>query len=209
MIYEDDYLSGGSFGVDTTDPIIAAIAAAAAERRLEMIERSAPIGSVLDVGCGSGEALVVAQRRGWRVLGVELVEASAARARARGVDVFTGTLDDLPTTESFDVVMAAHVLEHMFEPVRFLQQLADRARPAGLVAVEVPNWNHRHRRAQGAAWEQLRPLEHVSHFTPRTLRSTMRLAGLAPAVKTVTIVEHTPVHDRLGLGFAIVALARV
>lgn len=140
-IYNDDYLTGESeYGPDTTDPIIAAIGAAAAARRFEIIESALGIGTVLDVGCGSGEGLEVARRRGWKGIGLEPVEASAARARARGLDVRTCSLTDagLPRA-SFDVVVASHVLEHMVDPVKFLAELAHHARPGGLVAVEVPN----------------------------------------------------------------------
>jgi hypothetical protein len=54
------------------------------------------------------------------------------------------------------------------------------ARPGGLVVVEVPNWHSFHRRNAGSAWSNLRPLEHVSHYSPATLRSTIRRSGLSP-----------------------------
>jgi SAM-dependent methyltransferase len=208
-IYRDDYLTGDSeYGPDTTDPIVIAIAHAAAQRRFEIIERIKGTGTVLDVGCGSGEALEVARQRGWIGVGVEPIEASAERARSRGLTVRTGTLNDaglLPC--AFDLVAAWHVLEHLLEPVAFLRQLARYARPGGLVAVEVPNWRHRSRRAIGRDWDQLCPLEHVNHFTPRTLRGAMRRAGLRPHVHTVTVVRPNRIVDGLGLGFAAIAIA--
>jgi SAM-dependent methyltransferase len=208
-IYRDDYLTGDSAcGPDTTDAIVIAIAHAAAQRRFEIIERIKGTGTVLDVGCGSGEALEVAGQRGWIGVGVEPVEASAERARSRGLTVRTGTLSDanLPL-RSFDLVAAWHVLEHILDPVAFLSELARYARPGGLVAVEVPNWRHRSRRVRGRDWDQLCPLEHLSHFTPRTLRRTMRRAGLRPHVHTVTVVRPHRIVDGLGLGFAAIAIA--
>jgi 2-polyprenyl-3-methyl-5-hydroxy-6-metoxy-1,4-benzoquinol methylase len=210
-IYHDDYLTGDSeYGADTTNPIVAAICRAAAEQRFKIIERIRGIGTVLDVGCGSGEALDVACQRGWSGVGVEPVEVSAARARSLGLDVRACTLADaaLPPA-SFDVVVAWHVLEHMLDPVAFLAELARYARPGGLIAVEVPNWRHRLRRARGPDWEQLRPLEHVVHFSPSTLSRTMRRAGLHPRVQTVTVVRPNPIVDGLGFGFAVVAMAAV
>lgn len=208
-IYRDDYLTGASgYGPDTTDPIVVAIARAAAHRRFEIIERIRGTGTVLDVGCGSGEALDVARQRGWSGVGVEPVEASAERARSCGLAVRTGTLADadLPAA-SFDLVGAWHVLEHIMDPVAFLSELAGYARPGGLVAVEVPNWHHRSRRVRGPDWDQLCPLEHVIHFTPRTLRRTMWRADLRPHVRTVTVVRPNRIVDGLGFGFALVAIA--
>ena len=210
-MYTDDYLTARSrFGPDTTDPIVVAIARAAAVRRLEVIERAVPVGTLLDVGCGSGEALDVAAERGWTAVGVEPIKASAERARARGHDVRVGTVDgaDLPRG-GFDAVVASHVLEHVPNPVQFLQALAKQARPGGVLAVEVPNWLHRIRRKAGADWDQLCPLEHVTHFTPGTLRRTMRRAGLRARSTTVTVVRSSPVIDRLGRGFAVLAVATV
>jgi 2-polyprenyl-3-methyl-5-hydroxy-6-metoxy-1,4-benzoquinol methylase len=210
-IYDDRYLTGDSeYGPDTTDPIVAAIGCMAAARRFEIIERMTPVGTVLDVGCGSGEALMIAEQRGWSGIGVELVEASAARARDRGLDIRTSTLQraGLPPA-SFDVVVAAHVLEHMLEPVAFVEEVARYARPGGLVVLEVPNWSHRLRRVKWADWEQLCPFEHVTHFSPRTLRRTIKRAGLTPRIRTETVVSRTPFVDRMGFGFAIVASATV
>lgn len=50
-----------------------------------------PAGRALDVGCGTGRQAVYLARRGWRVTGVDLVDAALARARQRsareGVEV--------------------------------------------------------------------------------------------------------------------------
>ncbi|MET0901745.1 MAG: class I SAM-dependent methyltransferase [Acidimicrobiales bacterium] len=211
MIYQDDYLTAdGQYGIDTMDLIVAAIGHAAALRRFEIIERHIGVGTVLDVGCGSGEGLVAARDRGWEGVGVEPVKASADRARERGFDVRASSLDDadLPR-HAFDVVVAAHVLEHMLRPVELLASMVRHARPGGLIVVEVPNWNHPERRARGRDWEHLRPNEHAMHFTPTTLRRTMERAGLKPDVRTETVVERKPVMDRIGLGFAVVATASV
>jgi SAM-dependent methyltransferase len=210
-IYRDGYLTGRSeYGPDTTDPIVVAIARAAAHRRFEIIERVRGTGTVLDVGCGSGEALDVARQRGWSGVGVEPVAGSAERARRCGLEIRTGTLSEagLPQA-SFDLVAAWHVLEHLLDPVSFLSELARHARPGGLVAVEVPNWRHRSRRVEGPDWDQLCPLEHVAHFTPGTLRRTMQRAGLRPHMRTVTIVRPNRIVDALGFGFAVVAIGTI
>jgi SAM-dependent methyltransferase len=148
-----------------------------------MIQRATGIrgGSLLDVGSGTGEVLVAARARGWRARGVEPEGSGAQMARDRGLEVAVSTLEDSGLPErAFDVVSAFHVLEHIPDSRAFLRTLSRWARPGGYVVVEVPNWASYQRRRLAHAWPGLRPLEHLVHFTPRTLPATVREAGLEP-----------------------------
>jgi SAM-dependent methyltransferase len=182
-IYVEGYLTGGTdFGLDVLHPLFQEFLAFAAGKRMERIERARPArGRFLDVGCGSGEVLAVARDRGWDAVGAEPVEQSAELARQRGLDVRTGLVQDVDIDErAWDVVAAFHVLEHITDGVAFLQLLARYARPGGLVVIEVPNFGGYERERKGADWPAVRALEHVAHYEPATLRSTMERAGLEP-----------------------------
>jgi SAM-dependent methyltransferase len=184
-IYVDGYLKGETdFGLDIFHPTFQEFLDFAAGKRLDVIESIAPArGSMLDVGCGSGEVLRAASRRGWVVGGAEPVEVSAAIARERGLDVRTAILQEAGFAEgSWDVVTAFHVLEHMADGAGFLTTLARWARPGGLVVIEVPNWGSVDREQHGGWWPNLRPLEHVAHYTPETLERTFRRVGLEPVL---------------------------
>jgi SAM-dependent methyltransferase len=182
-IYVDGYLTGGSelgFGLDIFHPYFQAFLGYAADARMRRVARFAPPpGLLLDVGCGSGEVLQGAMRAGWTAVGVEPVEESAKIAQDRGLDVHCCLLEESGLERgTFDVVTAFHVLEHMSEATSFVRMVSDYARPGGYVVVEVPNLRSVHRKGFGAAWPGLRELEHISHFTPRTLRDTFTRAGL-------------------------------
>jgi SAM-dependent methyltransferase len=183
-LYVEGYFFGGTdSGIDVTDPVFQTFLAEAATKRMRLIEAvSDGPGTMLDVGCGSGEVLAVAGARGWKGIGVEPLEQSARYAvEAHGVDVRATRLEESGLPErSFDVVSAFHVVEHMTDATEFLRLIKRWARPGGLVAVEVPNWRSVHRRSAGADWIYLRPLEHIAHYTPDTLAATLRRAGLEP-----------------------------
>jgi SAM-dependent methyltransferase len=180
-IYVDGYLTGATeFGPPSlVDPDFQRFLHHVGHRRMEVIEGHEPIGSFLDVGCGTGDVLVAAQERGWASVGAEPVVESAQIATARGVDVRNALLEESGLPEgTYDAVGAFHVLEHMEDGRSFLQLLARWARPGGLVVVEVPNWGGFHRRRKGVAWPGLRPLEHVAHYDAGTLSAALEGAGL-------------------------------
>jgi SAM-dependent methyltransferase len=193
-IYGDGYMFGarGSFGTDVRHPTIQAYLARVAGRRVRMIERATGTrsGTLLDVGCGTGEVLAAARHRGWRVQGVEPERTGAAMARARGLDVTVATLEQSGVPErAYDVVSAFHVLEHLPDSRAFLSALAGRVRSGGAVVIEVPNWRGVPRRRLRGSWRDLRPGEHLAHFTPATLAAVMRASGIAPtAIRTPAYV---------------------
>jgi len=184
-VYVDGYMFGqaGRFGVDVRHPTYQRYLARVADRRIGMIERATGRrrGSLLDVGSGTGEVLVAARERGWRVQGVEPERTGAQMARDRGLEVTVSSLEASGLPErSFDVVSAFHVLEHLPDSRSFLRTLARWARPGGAVVVEVPNWRSVQRRRLRQDWLNLRPGEHLVHFTPQTLAATLRASGIEP-----------------------------
>ena len=185
-VYVEGYLFGNTeFGLDVMHPLFQEFLAYAAAKRLDVIEKViGPDASLLDVGCGTGEVLAVARDRGWTVAGAEpVVESATYASEKRGLDVAPAILQESGFPErSFDVVTAFHVVEHMVDSQGFLQMMSRWAKPGGYVVVEVPNWHSFHRRNAGAGWSGLRPLEHVGHYGPATMKATMKRAGLEPVM---------------------------
>jgi SAM-dependent methyltransferase len=197
-VYADGYYTGDSpFGIDTRHPRFQAFLADVNAQRAALLASVTGDGlKALDVGCGTGDFMAALRDRGWTVAGADPIEESGGEARARGLDVRTALLDasGLPPG-GWDVVSALHVLEHMPDCAGFLRTLARWARPGGWVLVESPNWASHLRRASGDRYVHLRPLEHLVHLTPDTLRVAFERAGLEPvAVRTPTWPSrlHTP-----------------
>ncbi len=109
-----------------------------------LVLEAVPAGAhVLDVGCAGGHLADELSRRGCTVCGVEL---EAAPARARGLDVVEGSIDDPAVREllpgALDAVVCADVLEHLPDPWETLGFLASRLAPGGTVIVSLPNAGH-------------------------------------------------------------------
>jgi 2-polyprenyl-3-methyl-5-hydroxy-6-metoxy-1,4-benzoquinol methylase/glycosyltransferase involved in cell wall biosynthesis len=112
---------------------------------LELIE-NAPA-RALDVGCFCGGSGRFLKRRfpGCQVIGVEMLERAAAIAAEVYDHVHVGTLEQLDFEQaglkpgSFDVIIAADVLEHLFNPWQALLRLRPLLTPRGSLYVSLPN----------------------------------------------------------------------
>ena len=135
---------------------------------------------VLDVGCGVGLFLHLADEAGMQVRGVELSGSAVNYARTNfGLDVHHGTLADVGIApESCDIVVMWHVLEHLPDPVAGLRQVADILAPGGLLLAAVPNFGSYEAHLFGRRWYSLDAPRHLIHFTPHTLCAAVEHAGL-------------------------------
>jgi SAM-dependent methyltransferase len=205
-VYVDGYYTDESgFGIDVRHPRFQAFLAEVNAARAALVGSvlGEPL-SLLDVGCGTGDFLAAARDRGWGPLvGVDPIVESGEIARGRGLDVRTALLEDSGVEPGWDLVSAFHVLEHVPDCAEFLRLLARWARPGGCVVVESPNWGSHLRRVTGDGYVHLRPLEHLTHLTPETLRVAFARAGLEPVdVRTVTWPSRlqTPAQRLFDLG---------
>ena len=90
---------------------------------------------VLDVGTGTGIAGALLAARGCAVLGVEVDERMAARARARGLEVEVAPFERWQARgRAFDLVIAAQAW-HWIEPAAGVRRAAGLLRPRGRLAV--------------------------------------------------------------------------
>lgn len=105
---------------------------------------------LLDCGCGPGTITLGLARlvSPAQVVGLDRepsqVERARAAARERGVENVgfeTGSVYDLPfNDESFEVVFAHAVFEHLREPLTALAEIRRVLVPGGLAAVRSPDW---------------------------------------------------------------------
>ena len=146
---------------------------------------------VLDVGCGSGLALVLAAQRGAVPSGLDISPGLLALTRGRlpGADLREGDMEFLPFDDAaFDAVLGVNAFQFAGDPRRALTEAARVARPNGRVVASLfaaPE------RSQGTvvheAMSALIPPEQAGEHAPYALSAPGNLeAALADAGLRVT-----------------------
>lgn len=150
-------------------------------RRFDHIDQfvSAP-GTMLDVGCALGFNMDVAAERGWQVHGLDVSGYAVDYVRDRfGYETHhDGLLDaDLPQ-QAFDLVTMYDVIEHVPDPMGYLERVHEVLRPGGIFEVATPDVGSFPARLTGKRWIGYKLSdEHVYYFSVHSLSSMLQAAG--------------------------------
>lgn len=138
-----------------------------------------PGATLLDVGCGNGAFLQLAQGAGWSAQGIDFDGAAVATARKSGLKVQQGGLEALQAVRSgsFHRVNLSHVLEHVHDPVRWLKELQRVTEPGGTLWLQTPNAESLGHGLYREDWRDLDPPRHLTLWTLETLTRALREAG--------------------------------
>ncbi len=175
---EPSYFEGGVYGDRSRwSPAMVLQRTWTRGRIARLRRRIPPPARLLEIGSGYGLFLSAARDAGYRVRGVELSRAGVRAAGELGLDVFGGQLADAPD-EPAEVICFWDTLEHVPDPLAFLEQVRSRMAPGGTIALSVPYVSSVPARLLGRRWWTLKPEQHIWHFTPRTLSLVAARAGL-------------------------------
>lgn len=154
---------------------------------------------VLDIGCVGGEHGTDLSRTSHARLaevarscvGVDIVADEVARWRAAGYEAVVANAEDLHLGRTFDVVVAADVIEHLANPGRFLEVVRAHIRPDGILCLVTPNALSLNNALKSLAGFRVavNP-EHTCWYDRATLRQLLDRYGFEP------IEEHWQDYQR-------------
>ena len=131
---------------------------------------------LLDIGCGTGLNAMLFSVNGFLVTGLETsaVAIGLARAIAPSINILaTSFPSSLVARDSYAVITALDVIEHIDDDKGMIRAVADALQPGGIVLISVPAFSF--------LWSVHDELaHHKRRYNRAELRSCLAMAGLEP-----------------------------
>lgn len=177
-IYDDHYFQGGGDGYpDYLSE--GSIIRAHGQWYAQLLRRYTIPGTVLDIGAAAGFVLQGFLESGWKGRGIEPNPRMADHARTRlRLPVDTGTLEEYPRSERYDLVSMIQVVAHLYDLRRAFQEAAKVTRPAGFWLIETWNRESWTARVLGRHWHEYSPPSVLHWFSPEGLKRLAAQFGL-------------------------------
>ncbi len=115
--------------------------------------------AILDVGCGSGDLLLLLHSLGFTNLTGADPFLAADIVYENGVKVWRKELSEI--SQKFDVIMLHHSFEHVTDPAEVLRQGARLLNPGGVLIIRVPVAGSAAWKTYGVNWVQLDAPRHI------------------------------------------------
>lgn len=147
-------------------------------KKYKLIQSYRNSGSLVDIGCATGEFLDFFQKKGWEVTGVEPDEDARNFARnTYSLNVVDEKNIPELTGKKFDVVTMWHVLEHVHDLNERLSQLNRILKNDGIAVIAVPNPNCYDASFYKTFWAGYDVPRHLYHFTQKPITELFEKNG--------------------------------
>jgi SAM-dependent methyltransferase len=145
---------------------------------------------------GRGLLLSRFLREGHDVTGIDpgALERDLVPSVRSGAKILTQDVEEVELpTDSFDLIYAVHVVEHLRDPASVFAKCHRALKPDGILYLMTPNGASDGLRLFGERWWNLEDPTHVRFFTPRSISIMLADAGFRRAR------VRTPIWDSLSI----------
>lgn len=136
-------------------------------------------GNILDVGAGTGAFLNTMKLASWNCTGIEPDKSAREKAlELYGIHLHQAEqIDSLPS-KTFDVITLWHVLEHVHELHKYVEQLKNLLSGDGKLFIAVPNYTCGDEKIYDKYWAAYDVPRHLYHFSPKSMEMLLNTHGL-------------------------------
>ena len=151
-------------------------------------------------------------------VGIDVSARAVEAALESGVESYQTTLENAPDhLRDFRLITAIDVVEHVSDPMRFLQEVARRLAPGGFAYVETPNIRSAVYRIGAhlctvsggrpeAVWGRLFPPQHLQYFTRASFTTLVQSAGFDVVLAETRVLPQQDLATSLAVRVAVGAM---
>lgn len=147
------------------------------KQKLKLVNRESgkKAGSILDIGCGTGEFLNTMKEAKWQVNGLE-PDPDAREFARKEYGIQVGPSEDISSlaSDSADVISMWHVIEHVHELDNYLEEISRILKKDGLLLIAVPNYQSLDADHYDSQWAAYDVPRHLYHFSPKSMRHLLQ-----------------------------------
>lgn len=163
--------------------------AAPEQYKIDIVQRFAPGGRLVEVGPARGNFCYLAKKAGFEVTAIERDSRCCEFIqRCLGITAINATdeLAALEQVEPADVIALWHVVEHLQDPWRFLEMAGKKLRPNGILLIATPNPAAFQFGILGRFWTHIDAPRHLCIIPPQLLEQKLTAFGLTRVLQTTT-----------------------
>jgi len=139
---------------------------------------------VLDVGCATGDFLLVASEQ-FEMSGLDISEEAVAIARQRNPALRDRIAVDQIENQNyadgaFDAIALWDVIEHLWQPVEVIRGLTRKLKPGGRLVLSTPDAGSPVSKLMGKRWAFMTPPEHLGFFDAASMKAMLKATCLLP-----------------------------
>lgn len=130
--------------------------------------------NILEVGCGGCTILSQLKDKGYEVIGIDPSPIAVRDGEKKSIRVIGEFFPTDKYTDKVDLIFHSDVIEHVSDPIKFLNDQKNQLSPDGLIIISLPDANEGIEKGElSMAMHQ-----HLNYFDNESLRNTVEAAGL-------------------------------
>ncbi|MDP2069515.1 MAG: class I SAM-dependent methyltransferase [Lutibacter sp.] len=170
----DEYISHTDSKETVVDKLYQIVKKHALSNKLKLINSFKTADkNLLDVGCGTGDFLLVCKNNGWKVTGVEpntkAKIAAENKLNGKSASEIYPEINQINNEAQFDVITLWHVLEHVPNLEAYISTLKKLLKPNGVLIVAVPNFKSYDANHYKQFWAAFDVPRHLWHFSKKSI----------------------------------------
>lgn len=166
----EDYISHSNTSKGLINKIYLLVRNYTLNKKYALINKYSKATRLLDIGCATGMFLNVCKKRGLEVLGIEPDAAAREYASTTfGLNIYDEDYISKIESQSMDVITMWHVLEHVPDLNKRMEEIYRILKPGAYAFIAVPNQSSYDAEIYQEKWAAYDVPRHLYHFTNQTM----------------------------------------